>query len=379
MKILYVITKSNWGGAQRHVFDLAVAMKDRGHDVAVALGGDGLLRSKLEAAGIYTHSIVALGRDIAPGKDAGSFREIWSIIRHRKPDVLHLHSPKAAGLGAIAGRLARTPQILYTVHGWAFNESRPLHQRLGIIAASWVTMLLCSRVILLSEREYSQSLLFPGTKRRLSLVPLGIKPPVFVSIDGARQHIAKTIGMSISDLGKRPIVGTIAELHPNKGLHYLINAWTTVIHEHPQAILIIIGDGQDAASLSMLIKERGLQSSIFMTGYMEQASEYLKALSIFVLPSIKEGLPYVILEAGAASLPVVATTVGGIPEIVEDMRSGVLVQPHNVRELAHAISFMIEHPDERRSHGAALRERILTNFAIDTMIERVEALYKEVQ
>jgi glycosyltransferase involved in cell wall biosynthesis len=108
---------------------------------------------------------------------------------------------------------------------------------------------------------------------------------------------------------------------------------------------------------------------------MDHAAEYLKAFNIFVLPSLKEGLPYAILEAGCASLPVVATTVGGIPEIIEDMRSGVLVQPKNIRELSHALSFMIEHPDERRRYGSALKERIAQNFSVQKMVDSVAELY----
>lgn len=377
MKILYLITKSNWGGAQRHVFDLATNMKEKGHDVAVALGGDGTLRVKLEAAGIYTHSIAALGRDISAGKDAGSFKEIFSIIRHRRPDILHVHSPKAAGLGALAGRLLGVKSIIYTVHGWTFNESRPWHERLLIIFFSWITMMLCRTTILLSEREHLQAARFPWVKDKLRLIQLGIKIPVFISIDGAKQAIAKIIGMDNVEFNKKIIVGTIAELHPNKGLTYLINAFSTVVAQYPQAILIIIGDGQELTSLHMLIKESKLESNIFLAGYMENAAEYLKALSIFVLPSIKEGLPYTILEAGAASLPVIATTVGGIPEIIDDMRSGVLVQPKNIRELAHAIAFMIEHPDERRTYGSTLKEKVLKEFSIEKMVSKVEELYLE--
>jgi glycosyltransferase involved in cell wall biosynthesis len=101
----------------------------------------------------------------------------------------------------------------------------------------------------------------------------------------------------------------------------------------------------------------------------------MKAFNIFVLPSIKEGLPYVLLEAGAASLPVVATTVGGIPELIEDMKSGILVQPKNARELAHGISFMIEHPEDRRAYGSALREKVLKDYSMEKMIEAVEKVY----
>lgn len=377
MKILYLITKSNWGGAQRHVYDLATAMKGKGHDVAVALGGDGILRTRLEAAGIYTHSIAGLARDISPGQDVGSFKEILSIIRHRKPDVLHLHSPKAAGLGALAGRLLRVPNIVMTVHGWSFNESRPLHHRALIALFSWLTMVLCHMTILLSERELSQSLMFPGVKNKVMMLPLGVSAPTFMSIDGAKQTLARQISMDLPEFNKRTIIGTIAELHPNKGLNYLIEAFSSVTIEFPQAMLVIIGDGQESASLNMLIKEKKLERNVFLAGYMDRAAEYLKAFTIFTLPSIKEGLPYAILEAGAASLPVISTTVGGIPEIVEDMRSGVLVQPKNIRELAHAISFMIEHPDERRKYGTALRERVVTKFSLERMIEGVEKVYSK--
>lgn len=375
MKILYLITKSNWGGAQRHVFDLAVSMRDKGHDVAVALGGDGTLRTKLESAGIYTHSIAGLGRDISIGKDAGSLKEMISIIRHRKPDILHMHSPKAAGLGSFAGRLLGVKSIIHTVHGWSFNENRPVHERIAIAFFSWLTMVFCHKTILLSKREHDQALHFPWVKEKLILIPLGIKPQIFVSIDGAKQAIAKAISMTPTDFNKKTVIGTIAELHPNKGLPYLIKAFSEVVLQYPQAILVIIGDGQELTTLHMLIKEAKMEQNIFLAGYMDQASEYLKAFNIFVLSSLKEGLPYTILEAGTASLPVVATTVGGIPEIIEDMKSGVLVQPKNTRELAHALSFMIEHPEERRRYGAVLKEKVLKDFSMEKMISSVENLY----
>ncbi len=375
MKILYLITKSNWGGAQRHVYDLAVAMRDQGHEVAVALGGDGTLRTKLETAGIYTHSIATLGRDISTGKDVGSLKEIMTVIRHRRPDILHVHSPKAAGLGSVAGRVLGVKSIIYTVHGWSFNEDRSLFQKIVICFFSWLTMLFCHTTVLLSEREYGQALQFPGIKNKLRLIPLGIRPPVLLSIEGAKQAIAKQIGMSYVDYTKKVVIGTIAELHPNKGLPYLINAFVQVHAQYPHSILVIIGDGQELSSLHLLIKEKKLERNVFLAGYMDRAAEYLKAFNVFVLPSLKEGLPYAILEAGSASLPVVATTVGGIPEIVEDMKSGVLVQPKNIRELAHALSFMIEHPDERRKYGATLKERILKEFSLEKMIGQVGKLY----
>ncbi|MEI8328231.1 MAG: glycosyltransferase family 4 protein [Candidatus Taylorbacteria bacterium] len=375
MKILYVITKSNWGGAQRHVFDLATAMKDKGHDVWVAVGGNGILMDKLEKAGIYTFSIATLGRDISPGKDAGSFKELFTIIKNKRPDILHLHSPKAAGLGALAGRLLRVKKIITTVHGWTWNESRPFYERAPIAFFSWITMLLSSTTILLSEKDRSQALYFPWVKNKLTLIPLGIKPPTFMSVDGAKQFISKLIGMELGEYNKKTVIGCIAELHPNKGLPYLVEAMSVVVEQRTNAIIVILGDDQEKDSLQLAIKERNLEKHIFLGGFVDNASDYLKAFAVFVLPSIKEGLPYTILEAGCASLPVVATTVGGIPEIVEDMKSGILIQSKNSRELSHALSFMIEHPDERKKYGTALKERVTVKFGIDKMLWMIEGLY----
>src|SRR3989344_8728852 len=130
IKILYVITKSNFGGAQRYVYDLAINL--RGYDVAVALGGNGVLNEKLTASGIRTCSVASLQRDISPTKDIGSFGNLYSIIKKEQPDIIHLNSPKAGGLGAFACRFLNASRytlhatrIIYTVHGWAFNEDRP--------------------------------------------------------------------------------------------------------------------------------------------------------------------------------------------------------------------------------------------------------------
>lgn len=376
MKILYVITKSNWGGAQRHVFDLSTTMKAKGHEVWVALGGEGLLKTKLEQAGIYTFSIAQMGRDISIGKDAGSFKEIYNVIKNKRPDIIHLHSPKAAGLGSLAGRLLRTKRIITTVHGWTFNETRPAHEKLSIFFFSWLTMLLSHLTIVLSDKEFKQALLFPGVKDKIRKIPLGIKPITFVSVDGAKQALAKLISMDLVDFYKKNVVLTIAELHPNKGLTYLIEAMSSVVQQQPNTICLIIGDGQDKEKLTEIIKANNLTGKVFLTGRLDNASEYLKASTVFVLPSIKEGLPYTILESGMATLATVATTVGGIPEIVEDMKSGILIQPRNSKELAHAISFMIEHPDERKRYGNALRERINDKFSFGKMVEENEGFYK---
>ena len=376
MKILYIITKSNWGGAQRHVFDLSTSMKANGHEVWVALGGEGILKKKLEDAGVYTFTISNMAKDVNIYKDTGSFREIYNVIKNKKPDVIHLHSPKAAGLGSLAGRMLRVRKIITTIHGWTFNESRPFYEKISIAFFSWLTMLFSHITILLSEKEFKQATYFPWIKNTLRLVPLGIKPITFISVDGAKQSLAKILGMEFSEFYKKNIVATIAELHPNKGLQYLIDSMASVIEQQNNTLCLIIGEGQDHEKLKEQIKSKKLENKIFLTGRVDNASEYLKAINVFVLPSIKEGLPYVILESGMAGVATVATTVGGIPEIIEDMKSGILIQPRNPKELAHAISFMLEHPEERKRYGNALKEKVTNKYAFAKMIQDNEWLYK---
>lgn len=374
MKILYIITKSNWGGAQRHVFDLATYFKVQGHEVIVALGGEGVLRDRLREAGITTRPISGLKRDVEIKGELSSFTEILKLIKDEKPDLLHLHSTKAGGLGALAGRILRVKKIVFTAHGWAFNEERPLFQKIGIALASWATMLLCTHIITLSERETGQAQAFPFVSRKLRMIPLGIHHPKFYASQSARMLLEQKAGIS---LDKKTVVGTIAELHPNKGLIYAINAFEKIAKHSPSTIFYIIGNGEQKEQFELIIREKGLEKNVILAGYIEHAVEYLKAFNIFLLPSLKEGLPYVLLEAGAAGLPVVATTVGGIPEIIEDMKSGILIQSKKSNEIHHALEFLIEHKTTQREYAKNLQERVKTKFNIEEMLKNTAYVYAE--
>ena len=378
MKILYVITKSNWGGAQRHVFDIALNSKKIGHEVVVALGGDGMLSSRLKTEGITTVTIGSMKRDINVMNDASSFGDIFKLIRKEKPDILHLHSPKAAGLGSFAGRLLRIRQIIVTVHGWTFNENRPLHEKILIAFFSWLTMIFSTRTVLISEIEMSQALLFPFVSKKLRMIPLGINAPVFMSKSSTDIFIREKTG-ELPQTGRqqKTIVGTIAELHHNKGLTYAIEAMAKLVPHFPSILFLIIGEGEDRSALELLIAKKKLQKNVILAGYIENAAQYLKAFTIFLLPSLKEGLPYTLLEAGYAGLPVVATTVGGIPEIIDDMHSGVLIQPKKSDEIFHALEFLIRHKNVEREYAKNLQEKVKAQFNIEKMLEATEKLYSE--
>jgi len=159
--VLFVITKSNWGGAQRYVYDLATNLPKNTFEVAVALGGSGELTSMLGSAGVRTISIEHLERDIHFFNEFRVFRTLLALYNKEQPDVVHLNSTKIGGLGSFAGRIAKVQRIIFTVHGWAFNEERNSLFRLALWFFSWLTIIFCHKVITISYHDTRQAVSFP--------------------------------------------------------------------------------------------------------------------------------------------------------------------------------------------------------------------------
>ncbi len=384
--VLVLITKSNWGGAQRYVYDLATRLPKEAFSVQVMAGGDGPLINKLREAGISANGGLSIGRDVNFSQDVKAFFSLVSILRERRPDVLHLNSSKIGGLGALAGRLAGIKNIVFTAHGWAFNENRPLLQKIFIAFLYWVAMVLCHRTIVVSEGAKRQVHSWPLIKEKLVVIHNGIDKETGFARKNARLELTrmneavKKASESVSE-SNLIWIGTVAELHPIKGYEYAIKAVAECVAELKRAnpakkiIYTILGTGEERERLISLIAELGLQDNVILMGHVDGAAQFVKAFDIFLLGSLSEGLAYVLLEAGAAAVPVVATAVGGIPEVVTDMSSGILVQPRNSKELAHALLFMVEHPDDRKKYAATLKEKITKEFSLDEMATKTASAY----
>lgn len=390
MKILYVITKSNFGGAQRYVHDLAIAAKAAGHDVLVAYGGEGPLGERLRAAEVRTVSIPELERDVRASKDLRAFARLFALVRRERPDVLHLNSSKVGGLGGLAGRLAnvleqssrlirRTPRparIIFTGHGWAFNEERNDLERFVIGLAHWLTIALSHRTITVSRRTREQIAKIPFTWHKLTLVYNGVGPVKTLAKKRAFERIFPD-GIPPLPSGKPVVIGTLAELHRNKGLSYAIEGMALLAKQSSVPfVFLILGEGEERAFLESLVRRHGLEKHVHLVGYREAGTELLSAFDIFLLPSITEAFPYAILEAGKVGLPVVASAVGGIPEVIDDMDSGILIQTRNPNEVARAIEYLLEDPERRKKLGTKIEARIGDRFDIGTMTKETFAVYE---
>lgn len=387
-KVLFVITKSNFGGAQRYVYDLATNLpKDslpagrQGFEVAVAFGGTGTIGSApgslatmLADAGVRTITIPELARDINIKMELQAFFALIELFKRERPDVVHLNSSKVGGLGTLAARIARVPRIIYTAHGWPFWEPRSIFARLIIFFLSYITVLLSHRTICISEYDTRAIRKIPFTDHRLKMIHNGLSPIEFFSRDEARKALfsESAAAAHVKDVW----VVSNAELHPNKNLLVGIDAVAAHNMIHDTKILYcIMGSGELQTQIEQYIHAHNLGEYVKLLGFVPDSRRYLQAFDIFFLPSKKEGVPYVILEAGAARLPVVASNVGGIPEILIDGASGYLRAPGDVTGFTEALGDFAADPVLREKMGKALEGKIASDFSLTTMLEQTIRLY----
>lgn len=249
-----------------------------------------------------------------------SFFELLRLFRIEKPDVVHLNSSKAAGVGALAARFAGVPRIIFTAHGWPFWEHRNSVSRGLIYLFSWLTALLSHTIIVVSDYDLKVAQKMPLVRHKTVRIYNGIdlNSPLGPA-DVVRQSFPKGVR----------ITGTIGELTKNKNQIALIEQ----AKNDSNMYVAIVGDGEDRLYLKKKIEEYGLDTRVKLFGFM-LASGVLRGFDVFALPSLKEGLPYVLLEAKAAGLPIVATRVGGVGEILDAKNMVEFSLAHMVQKTA---------------------------------------------
>ncbi len=383
MKVLILITKSNWGGAQRYVYDLATNLPKNEYEVEVMAGGNGTLIERLNLAGIKADRNLPIGRDVKFIDDIKAFFKLISIIKEIKPDVLHVNSSKIGGLGTLAGRIVGIKKIVFTAHGWAFNENRTFASKLIIKISYWITMILAHTTIAVSEATRQQIRNWPFVYNKIAVIPNGIKSESYFSKINARSELAKINTdfdkiIKSKEINKTILIGSVGELHHIKGYDYALRGVHDFIKNSniSKIVYVIMGSGEEKENIERQIKDLNLESSVILMGHVPNAFQYLKAFDLFLLPSLSEGFPYIALEAGIYGLPIISTAVGGIPEIIDDMKSGILIQPRKAKEIQYAIEFYVKHKKIQKEHSVAINKKITEFFSIENMIEKTSKIYK---
>jgi len=358
MKVLFLITRAELGGAQTHVADLLRGLRSE-MDVEVGTGERGYLTQTAGQLGIPCHIIADLVQPMRPLQDLRALRNCLRLIRDVRPDIVHTHTSKAGVIGRLAALLAGVPAI-FTAHTWCFAEG-----------TSWTWKAIGIPLERLAARCSARILTVSDSNRELALRHRIARPAKFA-----------TVYNGIEDCPDRACIGTalvpriimVARFSPQKAQGLLLEAIRDI--ETPFELLFV-GDGPDRWALEQRASETGLQDRVRFLGQRLDIPELLASSDIFALATNWEGFPISILEAMRAGLPIVASNVDGVGEAVSDGVTGYLVPAADANVFRNRLVRLLTDANLRRSMGAAGRLRFEKEFTADVMLRKTAAIYRE--
>ncbi len=360
MNILFLITRADAiGGAQVHVKDLAMALQQDQHKALILTGQQGVYNEDLRQVGIESIACEFLSKSINPFLDGKSFRHILNIISLFKPDVIAAHSSKAGLLGRLASQITKIPCV-FTVHGWSFTTgipepNRSIYRWLEKLTAPWADKIIC-------VSEYDRQI---GLKA-------GVNPQQLITIHNGMQDTSPNLRANPAQ--SHPIkIAMIARFDQQKDHATLIKAF-----QHIDAELILVGEGPEVPKIRQQVAKLGISDKVQFLGFRKDIAQILAQVQIFTLISNWEGLPCTIIEAMRAGLPVVASDVGGVREIVIDEQTGYLIPRGDFKRLQQKLAYLISHDQVRLSMGAFGRQKYESQLTFQHMYDKTLATYQEV-
>jgi glycosyltransferase involved in cell wall biosynthesis len=358
-RLMYIITRAEHGGAQSHVLDLVRGFHND-YDISVAVGEEGFLTEACRADSIPVHLIPHLEREIRPWSDSRALFETLRLIRRERPDLIHAHTWKAGFVGRIAARLRRIPSI-YTVHMWHFGRELPPAWRIfgpGLerTAARW------------SERTITVSRSGSEVGRQYRIAA----PSRMVAIHNGIEDSPERAYPGRNSI---PVVVMVARFTSFKDHETIVRAFAEL---NIPARLQLVGDGPTRAATERLVDGLGIRDRVEFPGDRNDVTQLLCRADVFVLASKLDNLPISILEAMRAGLPVIASDVGGISELVQHGETGLLVPPFSVAPMAYALADLLSDRGKRLRLGRAGRARYEMRFSLDRMIKQTRAVYADV-
>ncbi len=356
--IAHTESSSGWGGQEIRILTEMIAMRERGHQLFLGASVSSAIHRKASDAGFAVHPLDdrKLNFPLAIGAAARFFRK-------NCVEIVNTHSSRDGWIGGLAARVARTPLLIRSRHV-EVDYPRRMVSRFAFGRLPQHVLTTSKRI---SQRLVDELSLDP---ERVTCVPTGVDLKKFNPELPGGLHRELGLGPEVS------LVGMIAVLRTWKGYPHFLRAARDVARNRSDVHFIIAGEGEGRRRIELFQKEFNLEQRMTLLGYREDIPNILASLSMLVLPSTAhEGIPQIILQAQAMRKPVVATTVGGIPEVVSDGETGFLVPPANSPALAEKIMEFLSNPALRRRVGEAARKRVERENSLDTMCSTLERTY----
>ncbi len=370
MKILHIITTINRGGAENHLVELVTGQRKNQHDIVVIyLKGNGYWAEHMKNLGVKLYTL-----DI---ERYGGFFALWKVaqwIKYEKIDIIHAHMPPAELYARIGLLIIRNKKIPFII---TKHNDEPFYRGLGHGFLGYWVAKRSQAIIAISNavKNYVCSPPLNLPKKKVKRIYYGINKSLFY---GKKTNHYFDMRQNWNLNENCLIIGTVARFVPQKGLHILLQAFAELVaktQSNDQMLLrlVIVGQGPLETQLKLQAKQLNLEKNIIWAGFQENIPEIMGALDCFVLTSIYEGLGLVLLEAMASGLPIVASRVSAIPEIVKN--AGILVAPEDAKAVAKALEQIINTPKLRQDFGKIGIERVDKYFNLEKMNLKTELVY----
>lgn len=366
LRVLHVIGGGEFGGAERHILNLATAMDPQRVDITVCcLFAEPFVDLARESG------INALAIPMRHKLNFGTVRELRDLIINQEIDLVHTHGVRANLVGRVAARLAGHNVVVTTVHSLLSMDYPGLLSRLANMFIERVSRGLTTHFIAVSG-GLQETLVQQGIEeKKITVIYNGLNPQTFsTSSSGGlwREKFGVSAGV--------PLVAIVGRLHPVKGHRYFLQAAAEIINAGAGVHFLVVGCGPEMASLEEYTDKLGIKNNVTFTGFVSDVTEIMPDLTLLVIPSLWEGFGLTALEAMVMGVPVVATSVGGLPEVVKHGTTGLLVPPRDASGLAKGITWMLDHPAEAMDMSTSARQSVENKFTAAVMAKKTEELYR---
>lgn len=367
LRVLHVIGGGEFGGAERHILNLAAAIDPNQVEVIVCcLFADPFVKLAREA-GIRAHSIPMRHK-----LDFGIVTKLRDYIVTEKIDIVHTHGVRANLVGRLAARMAGVEKVVTTVHSLLVQDYPDLFSRLANMLIEKASRSLTTHFIAVSG-GLQKALVQQGIpEQRITVIYNGLNPELFQKAGNPTGRWREKAGFGPGT----PLVAIVGRLHPVKGHRFFLKSAAEILRERTDVHFLVVGSGPERDRLEEYTRKLGISEHVTFTGFVADVSELMPDLNLLIVPSLWEGFGLTALEAMAVGVPVVATSVGGLPEIVEHGTTGLLVPPADEGGLTRGILWMLDHPQEAVEMAAAAKAVVEERFTASAMARRTEGVYR---
>ena len=380
IKVVRVINRMNVGGPAIHVTLLTCGLNDEQMQSILVAGPvpatEGDMTYFATEHGVNVHVVEAMQRSrslLSPLKDIKAFFDLYRLLRRESPQIVHTHTAIGGFLGRLAAFFARVPIRVHTFHGHVFHGYYSLFVTTLFLWLERILALTTQRIIAISE---SQAEDLSGkyriaTRKKLTVIPLGFELEPFQSLEQFRGQLRQELAIPDDYI----IVGAVGRLTKIKNLQMFLQAAKRVTEDRSNVVFVIVGDGGERDQLAQTIVDLGIQNHVYLVGWKRNIATVYADIDLLTLTSLNEGTPAAIIEAMASGVPVIATSVGGVPDLIEDNRTGFLVPSEDIDLLSKSLLELIDDRELRKRLGMTARSEAMRRFSHQRLLGDIRGLY----